>query len=83
MGVIKVTDHEFRMLPQREKIIKCIKSGYTYKQIQLECGSPGRKMIKQIIKEDLPELNHYLNDSKVIEAIRKKQINNYSNGSEG
>lgn len=83
MGIVRDLDDNFKNLSQEEKIIKCIQSGCTYRQIQLECGSPSRKEIKRIIKDKLPELHKYLNDTKLLKKERDGLWNNYINyGSE-
>jgi hypothetical protein len=77
MGLMSINDKDFNKLSITDRIITCIKAGLTYKQIQLECGSPSKKLIKKVIKEEMPELHQYLSDTRKMIGIRGVNSENF------
>lgn len=67
------------MTEQEELIIEAFKEGLTYKEIQLRCGNPSKKKIRNTIKEYLPEVYDFIKNTEKINVWRNKQFNNYLN----
>ena len=53
-----------------EKIKNYIKAGFPIDVIQLRCGNPSRKWIRELIKETDPYMYSILGDTKKIKQYR-------------
>ena len=61
----------------REKIIEALQEGCTFAEIQLRCGSPSKKFIKQVIKEEDPVLFEIMHDTKKLKNYRNRQYKRF------
>ena len=67
------------MTEQEKLIIETFKEGLTYNEIQLKCGNPSKKKIKNTIKEFLPEVYEFIMDTNKLNRWRDEQFDNYLN----
>lgn len=60
-----------------EKIMEAFYDGLTYKEIQQRCGSPSKRYIQKVIKENAPEAYALVSDTKKFSEFREQQFNKY------